>query len=128
MREDEKLRKIENNLNKERIEKLREDGEWKKIKNNLTKERMSKNREGQKKNKLCLYREVASKLPQDKFLENEIDESLKSMDIEYLYDTTNQCQDCKAFKFKKETNFCCSPPYTKSPRRTQTAFFQKKLY
>ena len=79
------------------------------------------------------YKNIAVKVTQDKFAENGIPESLKNSYLGSLFDKSNQCNHCSAFRFKKETNFCCSqgdvvlPTIPDPPKELQMLFKNKKF-
>ena len=48
------------------------------------------------------------RVSQDAFMEKSIPDHIMEVSIGSLFDKKNQCKDCKAFRFSKERNFCCS--------------------
>ena len=150
VREDEERKKVENENQKKRMSKAREDKERKKVENEKQKRRMSKAREDDDKKKLenekqktakrakhsekrNPYKLIAVRESQENYVEGNISDDLKNSSVGYLFDESNQCKYCKAFRFKKERNFCCSQgdvvlPQIPEPPKQLKALYSKKAF
>ena len=125
MRAHNEKRNLENEKQKARMRQPRQDEEKKKMENEKQKANKSASRKDPEKRDFVNNRQnktkkvasdkkrrpfncIAVKVAQDQFAEKDILESLINSYLGSLFDKSNQCQYCKAFRFKKETNFCCS--------------------
>lgn len=109
-----------------RVQQSRLNSSKEKIQEIKAKERKAK--ETKKKSKRITFKRVAASIKQDNFLEENIPTDLLDSSIGSLYDKKNQCQYCKAYRFKKERNFCCSQGDIILPKIPEPPKELEKLY
>ena len=150
VRQDLEKKKAENEKQKNRMAALRQDQEKKNAENKKQKEKRSnirknpeKRKEENEKNKQAKrdsnsekrqpFKNIAVITPQDKFDENSINPAITTSFIGNLFDQTNQCKHCKAFRYKTERNFCCSQgdvivPSIPEPPEALEVLYGKKAF
>ena len=149
-RADPEQKRAENEKQKARMDNNRKNEEKKNLENEKQKIRMVATRKNEEKKRVenetqkvtkkvacdkkrSPYKCIAVKVAQDQFAENDIAGSLRNCHLGSLFDKSNQCQYCKAFRFKRETNFCCSKgdvviPKIPDPPKELQKLFNKKSF
>ena len=103
IREDSEKRKIENKKDIARKKQVREDSENRKIEN----EKRNASNNDKEQVRIKSYRRVAVLETHDTFSETQIADHIKSNYLGSLFDKSKQCDYCEAFRFEKESDFCC---------------------
>ena len=122
---------MENETERKRKTELRKDNEQNKIEKERERKRKAQAREAAVKNSPLWC--IAVNDDQENFKEANISEEYISSYVGSLWGKETQCVHCKAFKFKNETNFCCSKgcvtiPILPDPPKKMQKLFSKPSF
>ena len=129
LRKDNEKNKASKEVDRLRKEVLRQNDENRKARNEQDKKRKKDTLEKMR----YPFKMIAALESVDGFKEENIQEKIKSSYVGSLFDNKNQCKDCKAFRFKKERNFCCSqgdiviPSIPEPPKELKKLYSNKKF-